>query len=308
MDKAVSTPMIDRLVVEIRDHMLTWEQHNTEASRLEDEASKHDEAALDERAQAGVKLVQLRFQVEANGERWWRWFEANESRFQVQRREVERLLKIGRADDPQAALDDDRAKARDGMAKSRATNNDNISRDSDPSHSWQVEAVSMDGRIWRDGVRLATREEAEDYIEFHARHDVESFAIAAIIKSDDEPRQSITGKRRTLHFMDGECGFFHWAETAAPPASETVETVKALAKSWADLAAKVETCGQVSEPIEEVIEAAPEEFPEMPLDLDRRKRGRPPGSKNKCKKCGGTGRIVGKTGTPFDCECVKGAA
>jgi hypothetical protein len=24
-----------------------------------------------------------------------------------------------------------------------------------------------------------------------------------------------------------------------------------------------------------------------------------------CRKCGGTGRIVGKTGVPFDCDCIK---
>jgi hypothetical protein len=207
--------------------MLAWEQHNTEASRLEDEASKHDEAALDERAQAGVKLVQLRFQVEANGERWWRWFEANESRFQVQRREVERLLKIGRADDPQAELEAEQAKARDGMAKSRATNKADVSRKPDPieqaiaaGHSWQIEVVSMSGRIWRDGVRLGTREEAEAYIEFYARYDVEGFATAAILRCDDEPKQSITRSGRngrpTLRFMHGECGLLHWSETAAP--------------------------------------------------------------------------------------------
>jgi hypothetical protein len=47
-----------------------------------------------------------------------------------------------------------------------------------------------------------------------------------------------------------------------------------------------------------------DEIPEIPEGL-KRKRGRPPGSKNKCKACAGTGRVIGKTGVEFDCACVK---
>lgn len=110
---AVIAAEIDQLVVEIRDHIIVLVEH---------------------RAQVGMKLVQLRAAVESTGELWWPWLDANEHRFLVRgrqrgkigRREIERLLKIGRASNPQAALEDEREKARDGMRKSRATN---VSRD-----------------------------------------------------------------------------------------------------------------------------------------------------------------------------------
>ena len=95
------TPISDRLVVEIRDHM---------------------EVLVDHRAQVGVKLVQLRAAVEASGAPWWPWLDANEHRFLVKgkwrgkigRREIERLLKIGRDKNPQEALESERTKAREG--------------------------------------------------------------------------------------------------------------------------------------------------------------------------------------------------
>jgi hypothetical protein len=339
MDKAVSTPMIDRLVVEVRDHMVAWAEHETKADKLADEATEHEDAALEERAKAGQKLVQLRFQVEADGERWWPWFEANKHRFKAEGLEVERhtakrLLKIGRADDSQAELEAQRAKGREDTAKSRAkakgvgTYNTDVSTKPDPTTSWLVEAVSMDGRVWRSGVILGTREEAEIYIDRYARHEVEGFAIAAVLECAETPTNWITGKSRpTLCFMHGECGLLHWSETGAPPAPETVETVKAAAKAWADLAAKVDR-PRVPDPrqidLEDVIEAAPapaEEYPDLPDGLDRRKAESAPAepfklkpgtkipTKKPCKTCGGTGRIVGKTGMSVDCDCVrKGAA
>jgi hypothetical protein len=112
---AVIATEIDQLVVEIRDHMIVLVEH---------------------RAQVGAKLAQLRAAVESTGEAWWPWLDANEHRFLVRgrqrgkigRREIERLLKIGRASNPQAALEDEREKAREGMLNSRATN---VSRDED---------------------------------------------------------------------------------------------------------------------------------------------------------------------------------
>jgi hypothetical protein len=44
---------------------------------------------------------------------------------------------------------------------------------------------------------------------------------------------------------------------------------------------------------------------EVPAASEPKKRGRPPGSKNKCKACGGTGRVIGTTGVSYDCDCVK---
>ena len=50
------------------------------------------------------------------------------------------------------------------------------------SESWTVEAVSKDDKLWRNGVRLASYEEAETYLEFFARQDVPGFRDGKIIK------------------------------------------------------------------------------------------------------------------------------
>jgi hypothetical protein len=99
---------------------------------------------------------------------------------------------------------------------------------------------------------------------------------------------------------------------------EIIEAVKAAAVEWKVLELALAATKAGAKTIETEPEApTPEPAPDRrktseqlfdKLEQTLKKRGRPPGSKNKCKKCGGTGRIVGKTGTPFDCECVKGAA
>jgi hypothetical protein len=59
--------------------------------------------------------------------------------------------------------------------------------------SWQVEAVSMDGKIWRSGARFGTRDEAEIYLDRYARHEVKGFAAAAVLECHEgnRPRQAI---------------------------------------------------------------------------------------------------------------------
>jgi hypothetical protein len=41
------------------------------------------------------------------------------------------------------------------------------------------------------------------------------------------------------------------------------------------------------------------------LDIEDAIRAEPPKPDPRCKQCGGTGRIVGKSGVSFDCSCVK---
>jgi len=36
-----------------------------------------------------------------------------------------------------------------------------------PEHSWRVEAITKDGKRWRNGVCLGSREEAEAYAKVH---------------------------------------------------------------------------------------------------------------------------------------------
>jgi hypothetical protein len=110
----------------------------------------------------------------------------------------------------------------------------------EPQQSWLAEAVSMDGKVWRSGARFQTREEAQIYIEFFARHEVEGFATAAVLGCDDgdRPRQSITRRRSggkpTLNFEHGTCHMLEWSETATP-SSETVEAAQAAANAWQKL-------------------------------------------------------------------------
>jgi hypothetical protein len=89
--------------------------------------------------------------------------------------------------------------------------------------SFGVEATTKDGRVWASGVRLATKEEAELYVEGYARRDLkphgyatEGDAIAFDVKRYDEPPvMSITGKRRkTLNFPHGTCGLMRWRPIA----------------------------------------------------------------------------------------------
>ena len=56
-----------------------------------------------------------------------------------------------------------------GRAEQAAAGKERVQQD----HSWLVEASTKDGHRWRNGVRLATKEEAEVYIEAHAAFDLE---------------------------------------------------------------------------------------------------------------------------------------
>jgi DUF3102 family protein len=150
--------------------------------------------------------------------------------------------------------------------------------------SWMVEAVSMDGRVWRDGVRLPTMEQAQAYIEWFARHDVGGFAAAGIIKSDDRPRQKIIGKKRkTLLFEHGTCGSLHWTETQEKPSSETIAAVQEKAAAWADLAARLKRASTLpqdgrsevgmDDPTQSVVDDVVDWLiGDIPPELDRRKK------------------------------------
>jgi hypothetical protein len=83
------------------------------------------------RLKAGQKLLEMRHRVEA-GEAgdvtWWEWFgqwsglNGTVPCLLRSRKDCERLMRIAGADDPEAALEDERAKAREGMRRLRGTN------------------------------------------------------------------------------------------------------------------------------------------------------------------------------------------
>jgi hypothetical protein len=82
--------------------------HIASARQLDVEAAGH-------RIQAGLELIEARRLVEPG--RWIEWCNANIRR---SRQDIAQLIKIASAADPKAALEVDRARARNGMRASRA--------------------------------------------------------------------------------------------------------------------------------------------------------------------------------------------
>lgn len=110
MGKALAVvKTIDDLVSEIAKHV--------------DDLNRAQWRCDDLRLSAGRKLVELRGLVEASGADWWDWWDANRERMLLNgRKDCERLLRIASAEDPEAALADERAKDRDRkrVARTRA--------------------------------------------------------------------------------------------------------------------------------------------------------------------------------------------
>jgi hypothetical protein len=80
-------------------------------------ADEHETKATWHRLNAGRMLVDLRRRVEARGEDWWPWAQA---RFTRSRGDLEKLLAIGRADNPEAAAKEAQARNRAHQAAHRA--------------------------------------------------------------------------------------------------------------------------------------------------------------------------------------------
>jgi hypothetical protein len=103
---AVKLKPIADVVVQIRGHLY-------DALTLEGRANKH-------RVAAGQKLLSLRQRIEAGEEgdvAWWDWFEKQD--IGRSRKDCEKLMRIASADDPEAALEDERERVRLAVAKSR---------------------------------------------------------------------------------------------------------------------------------------------------------------------------------------------
>lgn len=101
---------IDALVKEIRTHLY-------DAKGAESKYQKH-------RLTAGQKLLELRARVEAgevgDGVSWWEWFETAD--IGRGRRDAERLMKMARSDDPDAAHEAEKAESRGAYQKRRDIN------------------------------------------------------------------------------------------------------------------------------------------------------------------------------------------
>jgi hypothetical protein len=95
-----------------------------------DKFDKADLAAWRHRLKAGQELMEARRRVEPG--KWIAWCKANIKR---SRRDIAKLVKIAESEDAQAALSDERAKAREGMRNHRARSGDgaNVSPTDDPA-------------------------------------------------------------------------------------------------------------------------------------------------------------------------------
>ena len=79
-------------------------------------ADGSEEAARDHRLDAARMYVVLHDRIVSEGEDWWRWHKDN---FARGKRDAQRLLAVGRAFDPEAAIERQRTKIRDSTAKHR---------------------------------------------------------------------------------------------------------------------------------------------------------------------------------------------
>ena len=94
-----------------------------------------DKKLDDHRITLGVLLNDLKARVGAGeagkGVKWWSWYGEH---FQNRsRRDAERVMRLASSDDPQAAADEERTKAREGMAAHRKKIATNVSRDLQPA-------------------------------------------------------------------------------------------------------------------------------------------------------------------------------
>ena len=102
---AVKLKPIAEVVIQMRGHIY-------DAKGLATRANNHQ-------LQAGQKLLHLRRRIEAGEEgevEWWDWFEAN---MEENRKTCEKLMKIAGAEDPEAALLEQREQERVATTKHR---------------------------------------------------------------------------------------------------------------------------------------------------------------------------------------------
>jgi N-glycosylase/DNA lyase len=114
------------------------------------------------RIAAGQMLIALRERIESGeagkGIEWWRWYE---SKFVRSRRDAEKVMALARAEDPEAAADEEREINRQAKRRERAT--------SDVSRSNDDEEQPEDGDVVDQAFRLVVSMNAEQKERFIAR-------------------------------------------------------------------------------------------------------------------------------------------
>lgn len=128
------------------------------------EALTSEGKAYNARLAAGQMLLVLRKRIEDGeagaGVEWWPWYE---SKFVRSRRDAERVMALARDEDPDAAVEEEKAEARESMRRSRATNVCRSENDEE-----QPEVASQDD-IVDHAFRLVLRMNADEQRRFVAK-------------------------------------------------------------------------------------------------------------------------------------------
>lgn len=89
---------------------------DNKAKNTEDKIKSLRAEAGNHRLEAGRMLVDLRRRVEAEGDDWWKW---QKGKFARSRKDIEKLMRLAKADDPEATMAEHRSKVRDEVKRSR---------------------------------------------------------------------------------------------------------------------------------------------------------------------------------------------
>jgi hypothetical protein len=86
-------------------------------------------------------------------------------------------------------------------------------RNPPPDHSYGVQVVADDRRLFGNGVRLVTQEQAQLYADIHVPKKFDNYVTINVVRFDSEvPVNSIIKRRNqySLTFVDGTCGSLDW--------------------------------------------------------------------------------------------------
>jgi hypothetical protein len=163
------------------------------------EIHKHFGAAIDSdnkahghRIKAGQKLNKLRERIESGEagpewvDDWWGWYGVN---FVRSRKDAEKVMRMAREDDPEAAAEEERAAARERMKRSRAGDGANVrSNDADPEASAEARKAEYAAAESESGCAISADDSAPTPA---ARAEVARLIRAWVQASPEAKRQFI---------------------------------------------------------------------------------------------------------------------
>ena len=127
-------------------------------------AVEADNEATHHRLDAARMLVDPRRRVEVEGHDWWQW---QKGKFARSRKDIEKLLRIGGADDPEAAAEKEKADARERMKRSRGANKRDVRSNPEPQERPIISAplfgevdhgIAVKGERWQQSLQNMARE------------------------------------------------------------------------------------------------------------------------------------------------------